>query len=155
MNLDQQLSSLRHLTMSAELSQTFQYDSACYLALAKIVEVVTGKSYSSFVEQEVFQPLDMSASFCDSNRVRESGRAADGYLRKGGDPQKIEMEPRGQPVSVGWWTQDSGFWCTPAGGIAMSMVDAVSLGICSQSQPLDQPTGKVFARAHGVAILAT
>ena len=117
---------LRDLNMSMKPRQAFQYDSNAYLALAHMVPTLTGIPYHEFLIQEIFKPLDMKGAKCDSNQVRVSGQAVDGFLRKGGNPNQEGVEKLGKPCSVGWWTTDDGLWCLPHGGLAMTIIDAVS-----------------------------
>ncbi|ORX38534.1 beta-lactamase/transpeptidase-like protein [Kockovaella imperatae] len=120
---DDQLRLIRHLTMSAELRQRFQYDSICPLALAGIAELITGKPYHTLVEEMIFEPLGMQSSFCDNKKARDTHKISEGFFRRGGSPQKSGVEKTGEPVSVGWWTKDEGYWMVPMGGIASTAKD--------------------------------
>lgn len=123
----QQIRNIRNFTMATELRREFAYDSHCPLSLSHMVPTLTGIPYHVFVEEEIFKPLRMTDSYCDSNAVRATHRAMDGFLRKGGGHTgSSDAEKLGTPVPVGWWTQDDGLWCLPAGGVAMTMNDGVS-----------------------------
>ena len=51
--------------LSFEPGERFQY-SLCHDVLAAVIEVVSGKRFSSFVQEEIFAPLDMRDSFFDN-----------------------------------------------------------------------------------------
>lgn len=134
----QQLHRLRNLSMAAELRQQFSYDSNCYLALSHLVPTLTDILYHDFLQKEIFKPLGMKDAHCDSNEVRASGRAVDGFLRKGrgNDQDSDDLAVIGKPMPVGWWTYDHGYWMLAAGGIAMTINDAVSRPSYSQCYTL-------------------
>ncbi len=56
---------------------TFGYSNANYQILGLIVQVVSGQSYEAYVEQHLFAPLDMQASFT-SQQAQQHGMAT-GY----------------------------------------------------------------------------
>ena len=122
-----------------QFRRQFGYDSNNYVALSHLAPVLTGKPYHSFLDDEIFRPLKMASATGDSNIVRASGNAADGFLRKGGDPSESGTGRLGSPQSVGWWTQDDGFWCLAAGGVSMNIRDAVSQDFCEASCRSDAP----------------
>ena len=126
MTCAQQLRLMRHLSTTAELRQVYQYDSFCPMACAAIVELLTGMTFTRFLDQEIFGPIGMKSSFGNSNDTRATGRFASGHLRRGGDLSREGPSRNGATRSVGWWTQDDGLWCLPAGGVAMNIQDAVS-----------------------------
>jgi CubicO group peptidase (beta-lactamase class C family) len=51
------------------------YSNSGYILLGYIIEEVSGKSYCDFVEQNIFQPLQLTRSGCDSSRQVISNRA--------------------------------------------------------------------------------
>ena len=53
--------------LSFEPGEQFQY-SLCYDVLAAVIEVASGKSFSAFVQETIFKPLDMQKSFFDNQR---------------------------------------------------------------------------------------
>lgn len=59
--------------------EKYQYSNTGYVLLGWIIEVVSGQSYETFLRENIFQPLGMNDSGCDSNRTVIPQRAA-GYL---------------------------------------------------------------------------
>ena len=57
---------------------TFGYSNANYQILGLIVQVVSGQSYEAYVEQHIFAPLDMQASFTSQRQAQQRGMAT-GY----------------------------------------------------------------------------
>ena len=52
-----------------------EYASPNYLVLGAIIEQVSGQSYASYIEQQIFTPLKMQKSFTDQQRAIEQGMA--------------------------------------------------------------------------------
>ncbi|MGZ3716270.1 MAG: serine hydrolase domain-containing protein, partial [Ktedonobacterales bacterium] len=66
---------------TAALSQpigTFGYSNANYQILGLIVQTVSGQSYEAYVEQHIFAPLEMQASFTSQQQAQQHGMAT-GY----------------------------------------------------------------------------
>ena len=57
---------------------TFGYSNANYQILGLIVQVMSGQSYEAYVEQHIFAPLDMQASFTSQEEAQQHGMAT-GY----------------------------------------------------------------------------
>ncbi len=57
---------------------TFGYSNANYQILGLIVQTVSGQSYEAYVEQHLFAPLDMQASFTSQQQAQQHGMAT-GY----------------------------------------------------------------------------
>ena len=72
----------------------FEYSNSGYILLGFIIEVTTGQSYEDFLMQNIFDPLGMSNSGYDSNRIIIMDRA-DGYKQEYGillNADHIEMD---------------------------------------------------------------
>lgn len=54
---------------------TFGYSNANYQILGLIVQTVSGQSYEAYVEQHIFAPLDMQASFTSQQQAQQHGMA--------------------------------------------------------------------------------
>ena len=57
----------------------YRYSNPGYALLAGVVERVSGKWFGDFLEQEIFQPIDMSNSFVYDHPGKKNARAAIGY----------------------------------------------------------------------------
>ena len=49
-----------------EAGSTFQYSNTNYVILAKIIEVVSHQSYQAFLEQNIFQPSNLNATYASA-----------------------------------------------------------------------------------------
>lgn len=59
--------------------EKFKYSNTGYVLLGWIIEVASGQSYETFLRENIFQPLGMNDSGCDSNTAVIPQRAA-GYV---------------------------------------------------------------------------
>ena len=57
---------------------TFGYSNANYQILGLIVQTVSGQSYEAYIEQHIFAPLEMQASFTSQQQAQQHGMAT-GY----------------------------------------------------------------------------
>lgn len=51
----------------ALVNRKFQYNNTNYAVLARIVEIVTGKPFATYMREELFLPLGMNATFIDNS----------------------------------------------------------------------------------------
>ncbi|KAF9441628.1 beta-lactamase/transpeptidase-like protein [Macrolepiota fuliginosa MF-IS2] len=58
----QMISTMRYLRPSAEFRQTFQYNNLMYEALSYLPRLLLNQSFESYINQHIFQPLNMSSS---------------------------------------------------------------------------------------------
>lgn len=63
--------SLRHLPVSAELKQKFQYCNLGFLTLQHVIETITGKWLGDVFDEAVFKPLGMKASVSELSKAQE------------------------------------------------------------------------------------
>ncbi|WP_380169604.1 serine hydrolase domain-containing protein [Jannaschia sp. R86511] len=62
---------LAGLTLSRTPGVTWEYSNANYLVLGRLVEVVSGEDYDTYVQREILQPLAMADSFVADGEVHE------------------------------------------------------------------------------------
>ncbi|HEX6301152.1 MAG TPA: serine hydrolase domain-containing protein [Acidimicrobiia bacterium] len=62
-----------------ESSAPYTYSNANYDTMALIVESVSGIGFADYMDQHVFEPLDMTHSFVDSSQASEAGLAQGHY----------------------------------------------------------------------------
>ena len=67
------LTYLRNAELSAPIGQTFQYFNSNYAILGAIVESVSGMPYGEYIENYIFQPLDMNNSYTDHAEATTAG----------------------------------------------------------------------------------
>jgi CubicO group peptidase (beta-lactamase class C family) len=73
---------MRHLRPSTEIRQEFQYNNLHYTTLSHIIPTLTGVPYIEYVQEHIFDPLGMNATY-DSIRAGKSGRRTEGFSRQG------------------------------------------------------------------------
>jgi CubicO group peptidase (beta-lactamase class C family) len=128
--------SMRHLRPMAELRHTNQYCNFHYTVLSHIVTVLSGMPHTRFIQQRIFDPLNLTATF-DHVAAVESGKRVPSHFRQGVDPvkcQKIWNETNtmdvsciGEPVTVSWFMKGSDDSIAGVTGGFMSIND----GVCS------------------------
>src|SRR3712207_2833814 len=67
---------LSTVELAAPVGTTWQYSNAGYATLGLLVQTVTGQSYEGYVEQLIFAPLQMRASFTAEAPAGEAGLAS-------------------------------------------------------------------------------
>jgi CubicO group peptidase (beta-lactamase class C family) len=126
--------SMRYLKPMAELRQTNQYCNFHYTVLSHIVTVLSGMPHTRFIQQRIFDPLNLTATF-DHVAAGESGKRVPSHLRQGVDPvkcQKIWNETNtmdvsciGEPVTVSWFMKGTDDFPAGVTGGFMSITDGV------------------------------
>ncbi|MBD3235185.1 MAG: serine hydrolase [Candidatus Eisenbacteria bacterium] len=84
---------LRHLELSRELREQFQYNNLMYLTAGYLTEQLTGLSWERAVRERIFDPLEMARS---NFSVAESQRDADHalpYLEEEDEIRQIDFRP--------------------------------------------------------------
>jgi CubicO group peptidase (beta-lactamase class C family) len=76
--LDQFVTKLQTIELDAPPGTHHFYCSGNYNVLGRVIEVVSGQSYASYIEQHVFAPLQMRHSFTSEQAARRDG-LAQGY----------------------------------------------------------------------------
>ncbi len=76
--LEQFIAALHTIELDAPVGTRHFYCSGNYNVLGRIVEVVSGQSYASYIEQQVFTPLKMRHSFTAEQEAKKNG-LAQGY----------------------------------------------------------------------------
>jgi CubicO group peptidase (beta-lactamase class C family) len=83
----QELDLLEHINGAADQRLTdrprYMYSNSGYFILAEIIEAVDGRSYTEYVEDEVFAPLNMDRSGFDPAILKSDEDAMTGYRRTG------------------------------------------------------------------------
>lgn len=62
-DLDANLNSINRMSLQAEPGEKFSYSNAGYQYLAKIIGVVSGKDYNTYIQEEILTPLGMTHSY--------------------------------------------------------------------------------------------
>lgn len=64
--LDEIIASFKDLPLDFEPGTQFSYSTSGYLLLTKIIEIVSGKNYATYMEEMIFAPLDMHNTGCSN-----------------------------------------------------------------------------------------
>lgn len=70
---------MRYLRPSAEFRQTFQYNNLMYESLSYLPELFLNQAFEAYVDQHLFQPLNMSSSTYSVKEAEECETLADGF----------------------------------------------------------------------------
>lgn len=71
----------------------FQYSNLGYIILGQVIQSVTGISYEEYIEQNIFEPLEMEHSFTSLSKAKENG------LTRGYQPFFGYMFPTNPPYN--------------------------------------------------------
>jgi CubicO group peptidase (beta-lactamase class C family) len=87
---EQYVRSLRTVTLTKPVGATFQYSNANYAILGLIVQVVSGTSFETYLQQHVLNPLQMKQSFVSLEQAKRAG-LAQGHRSWFGFPVPIDL----------------------------------------------------------------
>lgn len=83
--IENNVRALSKVKLSSPPGERYEYSNANYNTLGMIIQAVTGKSYESYIEEHIFQPLDMQHSFTSKIKAQQDGLAV-GYQKWLGRP---------------------------------------------------------------------
>ncbi len=75
---EEMVSFFKNAPMEFQPGEQFQYNNAGYILLGYVIELISGKSYESFVTEEIFEKLNMNNSYYASHQSIIPNRAS-GY----------------------------------------------------------------------------
>jgi CubicO group peptidase (beta-lactamase class C family) len=73
--LEKAVRKLRSAELTAPVGKTYQYSTVNYAALGLIVQTVAGRSYESYIQTEILDPLRMSDSYTSEAAAKQHGLA--------------------------------------------------------------------------------
>jgi CubicO group peptidase (beta-lactamase class C family) len=88
--LEKAVRKLRSAKLSAPVGEKHQYSTINYSVLGLIVQTVAGRSYESYVQSEIFDPLQMRHSFTSEAAAEPAGLAT-GYNYVFGRPRAADL----------------------------------------------------------------
>jgi CubicO group peptidase (beta-lactamase class C family) len=88
--LEKAVRKLRSVELTASVGETHQYSTINYSVLGLIVQTVAGRSYESYVQTEILDPLEMRDSFTSAAAAEEQGLAT-GYHYWFGRPTAADL----------------------------------------------------------------
>jgi CubicO group peptidase (beta-lactamase class C family) len=87
--------------------EEFRYNNSAYCILGFIIEKVSGKSYSNYLNDEIFVPLGLRRTFYDSTQVIIPNRAS-GYQKTKRNIENAAYLNMSQPYSAGALLSNAG-----------------------------------------------
>lgn len=123
---------MRDLPFTAELRQGLQYNNLHYVTLSHIVSVLSGRPFHTFVNENIFAPLEMRDTFYNSTAAGNTGRRTHGYHHMGRNmTQCLELSTidnlhqscKGERVDLGWWVEGDSLNNAGPGGVITSLWD--------------------------------
>ncbi|PEJ40154.1 serine hydrolase domain-containing protein [Bacillus wiedmannii] len=96
--LQENVMKLSNLKLTAPPGEKYQYSNANYIILGALIEAVTNETYSSYMEQHIFQPLNMNGAAASKETAYEKGYLT-GYQSWFGIPRKsvVSYDNAGAP----------------------------------------------------------
>ena len=83
--IENNVRALAEIELIAPPGERYEYSNANYVTLGMIIQAVTGQSYEMYIEEHIFQPLDMQNSFTSKMEAQQDGLAV-GYQKWFGIP---------------------------------------------------------------------
>jgi CubicO group peptidase (beta-lactamase class C family) len=74
------LSHMRHLPIRQEFRSEFGYQNNLYTVAGMVIQEVTGKTWSEFVAERIFRPLEMNSTYPSNDEMPSSAPLARGHL---------------------------------------------------------------------------
>lgn len=83
--IEDNVRALAQTELIAPPGERFEYSNSNYIALGMIIQAVTGQSYEAYIQEHIFQPLDMLHSFTSKIDAQRAGLVV-GYQKWFGVP---------------------------------------------------------------------
>ncbi len=83
--IENNVRTLAEIELIAIPGERYEYSNANYVTLGMIIQAVTGQSYETYIQEHIFQPLDMQNSFASKTEAQQAGLAV-GYQKWFGIP---------------------------------------------------------------------
>ena len=74
---------LRHLSMTAEIRQKFQYCNMMFMTLSHVIETLTGKWLGDSLSERLWKPLSMTRTYFSLEQVKAAVDTGDASLAQG------------------------------------------------------------------------
>lgn len=100
---------LRYLKPVSSFRSQYDYDNLLYIVAGVVVERVSGKNYEDFIEERIFEPLEMNRSAVNYNLIEDKSNIIDGHA-----------PTDGKLVTVGLSFTEA---ANPAAGVYSSVAD--------------------------------
>ena len=77
--IENSVRALKDVTLVRAPGEAYEYSNINYTVLGLVVQMVSGQSYESYVQENIFDPLEMSHSFTSLDEARRNGMST-GYV---------------------------------------------------------------------------
>jgi CubicO group peptidase (beta-lactamase class C family) len=104
--LEKTVRKLSGVQLTAPVGQTYQYSTVNYSVLGLIVQTVAERSYESYVQTEILDPLQMRGSFTSAAAAERHGLAT-GYHYWFGRPRAADLPYNRGLVPAGYLISDA------------------------------------------------
>ncbi|NMO18203.1 serine hydrolase [Pyxidicoccus fallax] len=81
---DEIVAKLRHIPPASSFRSKYAYDNILYLVAGKVIEKASGKTWSAFMRERIFQPLGMRASNTSVKELRPGANVAIPHAKSDG-----------------------------------------------------------------------
>lgn len=88
--LEQAVRKLSTVELTGPVGMTHQYSTVNYSVLGLIVQTVSGQSYETYIQEHIFDPLQMNHSFTSQTEAQSQGFAT-GYHYAYGMPMPVDL----------------------------------------------------------------
>ena len=117
LNRRESVERLRHIKPATSFRSAYAYDNVLYMAAGQLIEEVTGRTWETFVAEEIFDPAGMSSSTSDDDQRFENPNRAWPHARLNGTFRGLgDQEVLDERNGLG---RNS----APAGGLSISTND--------------------------------
>jgi CubicO group peptidase (beta-lactamase class C family) len=93
-SVDDIIAALPHLEPSAGFRAEYAYDNLLYIVAGEVVARLSGKSWSEFVSQEIFEPIGLKDCAADITRIRFDQIVVAGHERAAGAKTGTPVDKR-------------------------------------------------------------
>ncbi|TMM48917.1 serine hydrolase [Qipengyuania marisflavi] len=107
---DDILRALPHLKPSTGFRDGYAYDNLLYIVAGEVIERVSGKSWASFITDEIFAPVGMTQCAADRSRIAPGRAVVSGHERPAGAVTGKPIDPRTAFSTT--WNAAGGIFCT-------------------------------------------
>ncbi len=104
--LEKTVHKLSSVALAAPVGTTYQYSTVNYAVLGLIVQTVVGRSYESYVQTAILDPLQMRGSFTSAAEAEQHGLAT-GYRYWFGRPRAADLPYNRGLVPAGYLISDA------------------------------------------------
>lgn len=97
--IDDVLGSFQHFEPVSAFRTKFDYDNLLYLVAGEVIKRVSGNTWEQFVEERIFEPLNMDNSFTSLTYIKDFSNVASPHLNNGKQLKVVEPE-RWEPEKI-------------------------------------------------------